>query len=178
MPRASTSRVPCSPMSVMRSRRERPLVRETRHRPGSSARRLGGSANWARSRAAQDSNSQVSTVRAACSGLQHQRQVGGGDAAAAAGQTACFLDGCGVGAGGRDVGELGGGRQVGLLRARQGGERLTGTLLDEDVVVEGGDAGAGAAMREDDRGVAFARIQEEGQFPAAAGPRERRARGR
>ena len=102
-------------------------------------------------------------------GLQYEWKIGGGDAAAAAGEAAGFLDGGRIGAGGGDVGELGGGRQVGLLRARQGGERLVGALLDEGVVVERGDAGAGAAVREDDGAVALARVEEEGEFERLQG---------
>src|SRR5262249_50063394 len=96
-------------------------------------------------------------------------QVGGGDAAAAAGEAAGFLDGGRIGAGGGDVGELGRGRQVGLLRARQGGERLLGALLDQGGVIEGGEAGAGAAVRGDDGAVAVARGEEEGEFERLQG---------
>ena len=73
-------------------------------------------------------------------GLQHERQIGDGDAAAAAGEAARFLDGRRIVAGGGDVGELGGGRQVGLLRAGERGERVAGALLDQSVGRQLGEA--------------------------------------
>jgi hypothetical protein len=102
-------------------------------------------------------------------GLQNEREIGGGDATAAAGEAACFLDGGGIDARGGDVGELGGGRQIGLLCAREGGERLVGALLDEGIDVERGGAGTGAAVREDDGAIALAGVEEEGELERLQG---------
>ena len=96
--------------------------------------------------------------------LEHERQIGNGDAAALAGEAARFLDGRGIAAGSRNVGELGGGGQVRLLRARQCGERVARAGLDEVVGRKLDDGELRAAMVEDDAAAALARIDEEAEL--------------
>jgi hypothetical protein len=138
------SRAPCSPISVMRSRRERPS-----RGPGLEQPHLGHLRDLL--------------------GLQHQRQLGDGDAAAVAGETARLLDGSGIAAGGRDEGELGGGGKVGLLGAGEGGERRTRAALDKGVGGQLGDGELRAAVGEDDASLALARVEEEGKLQRLQG---------
>ncbi len=118
------SRAPCSPISVMRSRRVRPSTAKRDDVAGlerEAARRQRELRALARGPGLEQPDL---GDRGGLLGLQHERQIGDGDAAAAAGEAARFLDGGRIVAGGGDEGELGGGRQVGLLRAGEGGERL------------------------------------------------------
>ncbi len=74
-------------------------------------------------------------------GLEHQRQIGDGDAPAVAGETARLLHRGGIAAGRGDEGELGRGGEVRLLRAGERGERRAGTALDQVVGRQLGDGG-------------------------------------
>ena len=169
MPRASTSRAPCSPISVMRSSRERPSAEKETTSPGSSARRRrrqGEGGALARGPGLEQPD--LGHLRGLL-GLEHQRQVGDGDAAAVAGEAARLLDGGGIAAGGGDEGELGRGGEVRLLRAGERGERRAGAALDQGVGVELGDGGLGAAVGEDDAALALARVDEEGKLQRLQG---------
>ena len=102
-------------------------------------------------------------------GLQHQRQLGDGDAAAVAGETARLLDGSGIAAGRRDEGELGRGGKVRLLGAGERGERGAGAALDKGVGGQLGDGELRAAVGEDDAALALARVDEEGKLQRLQG---------
>src|SRR5581483_3690421 len=83
---------------------------------------------------------------------------------AAAGEAPGLLYRGGIVAGRRDVGELGGHRQVGLLRTRERCQRIGWPALDETIGGEPDYRGLLAAVGEYDAALALARIDEEGEL--------------
>ncbi len=158
------SRAPCSPISVMRSRCERPLAVRSTTSPGSSARRLGRQRELGALAGGPGLEQPHLGDLGGLLGIEHERQIGERHATAAAGEAARFLHGCGVVAAGGDVGDLGGDGQVRLLRAGEGGERSLGAGLDQVVGGEVRGRIGGAAVGEDDLAVALARVEEEGEL--------------
>ena len=97
-------------------------------------------------------------------GIERQGEVGERHAAAAAGETARLFHCCRIVAAGGDVGDLGGGRQIGLLCARQRRERRVRARLDKVVGRDLGSRLGGAAVGEDNAAAALARVEEEGEL--------------
>ena len=97
-------------------------------------------------------------------GIEHQRQVCEGDAAAAAGEAARLLHRGRIVAAGGDEGDLCGGGQIRLLRPCEGGQRDLGAGLHEVVGRELRGRLGRAAVGEDDPCAALAGVEEEGEF--------------